>query len=53
MSQNDNTLYYILYVSQAERPLSDQELASYLSSGDWQGKAGGYAIQGPAGAFVS
>lgn len=33
--------------------LSDQELAAYLASNDWQGKAGGYAIQGPAGAFVS
>jgi septum formation protein len=25
---------------------------AYLASGDWQGKAGGYAIQGPAGAFI-
>lgn len=33
--------------------LSDQELNFYLQSYDWQGKAGGYAIQGPAGAFVS
>ncbi|MDA5093796.1 Maf family protein [Aliiroseovarius sp. KMU-50] len=33
--------------------LSDQELASYLASKDWQGKAGAYAIQGPAGAFVT
>ncbi|MEL7214053.1 MAG: nucleoside triphosphate pyrophosphatase [Pseudomonadota bacterium] len=32
--------------------LSDVELNSYLRSGDWQGKAGGYAIQGPAGAFI-
>ncbi len=32
--------------------LSDVELNSYLSSGDWRGKAGGYAIQGPAGAFI-
>lgn len=32
--------------------LSDCELNAYLASGDWQGKAGGYAIQGPAGAFV-
>lgn len=32
--------------------LSDDELNSYLASGDWQGKAGGYAIQGPAGAFI-
>ncbi|MEL6648839.1 MAG: nucleoside triphosphate pyrophosphatase [Pseudomonadota bacterium] len=33
--------------------LSDREIAGYLSTGDWQGKAGGYAIQGPAGAFAS
>jgi len=32
--------------------LSDMELNSYLASNDWQGKAGGYAIQGPAGAFI-
>lgn len=32
--------------------LSDVELNSYLASDDWQGKAGGYAIQGPAGAFI-
>lgn len=32
--------------------LSDRELAGYLASKDWQGKAGGYSIQGPAGAFI-
>jgi septum formation protein len=32
--------------------LSDAELNSYLQSGDWQGKAGGYGIQGMAGAFI-
>ena len=32
--------------------LSDAELNAYLASGDWQGKAGGYAIQGAAGAFI-
>ena len=32
--------------------LSDVELNAYLASGDWAGKAGGYAIQGPAGAFI-
>lgn len=36
----------------AFKPLSDDEIESYVSSGDWRGKAGGYAIQGPAGAFV-
>ncbi|CUH74632.1 Maf-like protein YhdE [Tritonibacter multivorans] len=32
--------------------LSDEELNAYLATGDWDGKAGGYAIQGPAGAFI-
>ena len=32
--------------------LSDLELNAYLTSGDWQGKAGGYGIQGPAGALI-
>ncbi|WP_037254185.1 Maf family protein [Roseobacter sp. SK209-2-6] len=40
-------------VSQVKmKPLSDEELNAYLATGDWQGKAGAYAIQGPAGAFV-
>lgn len=32
--------------------LSDTELNSYLAGGDWQGKAGAYAIQGAASAFI-
>lgn len=32
--------------------LSDAELNAYLASNEWQGKAGGYAIQGLAGAFI-
>lgn len=32
--------------------LSDLELNAYLASGDWRGKAGGYGIQGLAGAFI-
>lgn len=32
--------------------LSDVELNTYLASNDWQGKAGGYGIQGLAGAFI-
>ncbi|MDJ0945417.1 MAG: nucleoside triphosphate pyrophosphatase [Kiloniellales bacterium] len=34
------------------RRLHPEELAAYLESGEWQGKAGGYAIQGLAAAFV-
>jgi septum formation protein len=32
--------------------LSDQDIESYLASGEWRNKAGGYAIQGLAGTFV-
>lgn len=32
--------------------LSNTEVNWYLSTGDWQGKAGGYGIQGPAAAFI-
>lgn len=32
--------------------LSREEMESYLTTGEWRGKAGGYAIQGLAGAFV-
>ena len=32
--------------------LSETELKAYLATGDWQGKAGGYGIQGPAGALI-
>ncbi len=32
--------------------LSDAELNAYLASGEWDGKAGGYAIQGMASAFI-
>lgn len=33
--------------------LGQDELERYLASGEWRGKAGGYAIQGLAGSFVT
>ncbi|SEO12771.1 septum formation protein [Paracoccus alcaliphilus] len=33
-------------------PISPARLDAYLDVGDWQGKAGGYAIQGAAVAFI-
>ena len=33
--------------------LSQTEAEGYIASGEWQGKAGGYAIQGIAGGFVT
>ena len=32
--------------------LSDQEHADYLARGEWNGKAGGYGVQGVAGGFI-
>jgi septum formation protein len=33
--------------------LSREEIETYLASGEWRDKAGGYAIQGIAGSFVA
>ncbi|MEO0831508.1 MAG: Maf family protein [Pseudomonadota bacterium] len=32
--------------------LSETELGAYIATGDWRGKAGGYSIQGAAGALI-
>lgn len=32
--------------------LDETEIRGYLASGEWRGKAGGYAIQGIGGAFI-
>jgi len=36
----------------AFKRLAEDEIAAYLASGEWAGKAGGYAIQGRAARFV-
>ena len=36
----------------AFKRLSDEEMAAYLASDEWRGKAGGYAIQGRAEALI-
>lgn len=33
-------------------PLSPAQIEDYIASGEWRGKAGGYAIQGKAAAFI-
>jgi len=33
--------------------LSEAEIVAYLATGEWQGKAGGYAIQGRAATLIS
>jgi septum formation protein len=40
-------------VSQVKvKPLSDAEITAVLATNDWQGKAGGYGIQGPFAAYI-
>ena len=34
------------------RPLTARDLAAYVASGEWEGRAGGYAIQGLGAALV-
>lgn len=34
------------------KPLSNSEIETYIQSKEWEGKAGGYAIQGSAATFV-
>ena len=34
------------------KKLTTLEISNYLDSGEWEGKAGGYAIQGKASAFI-
>jgi septum formation protein len=35
------------------RAVTDGEIAGYVASGEWRGKAGGYAAQGIAAAFIT
>jgi septum formation protein len=37
----------------AFKHLSRSDIEAYLASGEWRGKAGGYAVQGRAAAFVT
>ncbi len=34
------------------KPLTPQDIENYIAQGEWEGKAGGYAIQGFAASFV-
>lgn len=35
------------------KPLTDHDINTYINTGEWKGKAGGYAIQGFAAAYIS
>ncbi len=50
----DGTLREKLSITQVKfKRLSVEELSAYLAGGEWDGKAGGYAIQGAAEGLIS
>ena len=49
----DGTLSRRVVVTRVKmKRLTDEEISVYLASGEWNGKAGGYGIQGRGGIFV-
>ena len=44
--------YLLMHEALRFKRLSYDEMDAYIASREWRGKAGGYAIQGIAGAFV-
>ena len=51
-AQGDRRAVRLVPTAVAFKRLTADEIARYLASGEWSGKAGGYAIQGLAAAFV-
>ena len=52
LAYNGKLLVRTVMTTVRMKSLSEMEIKSYLSSGEWRGKAGGYAIQGRASVFV-
>ncbi len=52
VTPNDSVKTRLIETRVRFKRLSDQDIESYLASGEWRNKAGGYAIQGLAGTFV-
>ena len=50
---NGRTVWRVVDTRVSFKVLSDEEINAYVASGEWRGKAGGYGIQGRAGAFVN
>lgn len=53
LTPNDQVRQRVVETRVRFKRLSRDEIESYLGSGEWRDKAGGYAIQGIAGAFVT
>lgn len=53
VSTGGKTISRVVDTRVSFKVLSPAEIRTYVEGGDWRGKAGGYGIQGPAGAFVT
>ena len=53
VATGERTIHRVVDTRVSFKVLSPAEISSYVAGGDWRGKAGGYGIQGPAGAFVT
>jgi septum formation protein len=52
VTPNDSVKTRLVETRVRFKRLSDRDIESYLASGEWRNKAGGYAIQGLGGTFV-
>ncbi|MEE2862474.1 MAG: Maf family protein [Paracoccus sp. (in: a-proteobacteria)] len=52
LRHGDRTALRLVETKVRMRSIDRHSLERYLDAGDWQGKAGGYAIQGAAAAFI-
>ncbi len=52
IAPDGRTVHRLVTTAVIFKRLSEAEIAAYLRSGEWAGKAGGYAIQGMAGALI-
>ena len=52
VARDDRVITRVVDTRVTFKVLSPCEIRDYVATEDWRGKAGGYGIQGPAGAFV-
>lgn len=50
--RGERTWEKVVSTAVAVKSLSAPEIAAYIATGDWRGKAGAYGIQGPFGAMI-
>lgn len=53
MNEDDDLRVRLVETRVKLKRLTPNEIDEYIASGEWRGKAGGYGVQGRAGAFVA